>query len=98
MGETETGSPEDQRVGELLSRPAIVAVLAVSAGRGKSWKQRLVLQRLVRDVVAASVTEADALETLERIRQETRLDLPPLDEHIDGMIGQGTKPRLAVVR
>jgi hypothetical protein len=76
-----------------------MAALAVSAEWGKSPKQQRVLQRLVRDVVAASTTEGGVLEVLEQIRQQTRPDLPPLDEQIDGVIGQsGMKPRLAIVK
>ena len=82
-----------------MRSPAVMAALAVSAQWGKSQKQRRDLQRLGRDVVAASTTEGDVLEVLENIRQRMRPDLPPLDEQIDGIIGQsGMKPRLSVVK
>jgi hypothetical protein len=72
--------------------------LAVSAGWGQSQKQRRVLQRLVREAVAASWTEAEVLRFLEGIRHQMRPDLPPLDEQIDTMLAQsGMKARLAVV-
>ena len=35
---------------------------------------------------------------LEKIRQEMRPDLPPLDAQIDGMMGLGMKPKLAIVK
>jgi hypothetical protein len=75
-----------------------MAALAVSAQWGTSPKQRRVLQRLVRDVVASSTTEREVLVFLEGIRQQMRPDLPPLDEQIDGMTGPGMKPRLALVK
>jgi hypothetical protein len=82
-----------------MGRPAVIAALALSAGWGKSPKERLVLRCLVRDVVAASLTEEEVLRFLERIRQEMRPDHPPLDEQIDGMIGRsGVKPRLSIVK
>jgi hypothetical protein len=72
--------------------------LAVSAEWGKSQRQRRVLERLVRDVVAASRTETEVLRFLEGIRQQMRPDLPPLDEQIDTMLAQsGMKARLSVV-
>jgi hypothetical protein len=81
-----------------MRSPAVMVALAVSAQWGKSPKQRRVLQRLVRDVVASSMTEREVLVFLEGIRQQMRPDLPPLDEQIDGMMGPDMKPRLALVK
>jgi hypothetical protein len=82
-----------------MNSPAVMAALAASAEWGRSRKQRRVLQRLVRDVAAASRTEEEVLDLLEGIRQQMRPDLASLDEQVDTMLAQSSmKPKLTIVK